>query len=667
MKCTLLVILANAAHAVDSMDEASVTPVQKVIELLNGMLEKGKAEKQAEQVQYATYKQWCDDTIRQKTAAIKEATEQIEVLKADIQMYAVEAEELAKQIAKAEEDITVWNGDMKAATNVRGIEKADFDAAHTDYSESVDALERAIAVLKKQASDKKQAAAGLLQVKQSDLVPDEAKQRIEAFLAEDPQEGLGGMDYEAPEANAYEFQSQGIVDMLMDLLRKFKDERTALEKEEMNSRAAYEMLMSDLTFAVETAEEGLEKDKQDKAIAEKNKASAEGDLEDTITSRDDDQKYLDDTSATCAQKAKDFEARQSLRQEEIEAIEKAIEIISSEAVSGAAKKHLPTLIQQKAMALTQLRSVMSNPAQYQVALFLSDRAKAINSRVLAMLAERAEKDPFKKVKKMIKDLIDKLMEEAAAEASHKGWCDQELATNAKTRKEKTDAVESLKAELDELKASISKLTEEITELSDAIAALDAAVAKATAMREEEKVKNAATIKDAQEAQTAVSQALTVLKEFYAKAGKATAFAQQPEIFDKPYKGMGGMAGGVVGMLEVIESDFARVQAETSAAEAQAAKEYQQFMHDSKVDKADKQRDMEHKQTKKENEENAVVEKTGDLEGTQKELDAALRYYDKLKPSCVDSGISYEDRVKRREEEIQSLKEALAILNGDDVP
>merc|ERR1719327_1366228 len=273
-------------------------------------------------------------------------------------------------------------------------------------------------------------------------------------------------------------------------------------------------------------------------------------------------------------------------------------------------------------------------------MYLQDRAKELNSRILGALAERVGKDPFKK-EKMMKDLIDKLMEEAAAEAAHKGWCDTELATNSKTRKEKTDAVETLKSEIDELTASIAKLGEEITELSEAIADLDAAVAKATTMREEEKAKNAETIKDAQEAQTAVSQALTVLKEFYEKAGKATAFAQQPEVFDKPYKGMGGMAGGVVGMLEVIESDFARVQAETSAAEAQAAKEYETFMSDSKVDKASKVRDTEHKQTKKGNQETALVQKKVDLEGTQKELDAALRYYDKLKPSCVDSGVSYE--------------------------
>merc|ERR1719482_2667274 len=112
---------------------------------------------------------------------------------------------------------------------------------------------------------------------------------------------------------------------------------------------------------------------------------------------------------------------------------------------------------------------------------------------------------------MIKDLIVKLMEEANEEAEHKGWCDTELSTNEQTRKEKTEAVETLHAEIDELEASIAKLTEEITNLTAAVAAIDAAVAKATKIREEEKAKNAETVADAQEAQTAVAQARTVLK------------------------------------------------------------------------------------------------------------------------------------------------------------
>merc|ERR1712217_31542 len=143
-------------------------------------------------------------------------------------------------------------------------------------------------------------------------------------------------------------------------------------------------------------------------------------------------------------------------------------------------------------------------------------------------------------------------------------------------------------------------------------------------------------------------------------GDATALVQQqpeaPEIFNSPYKGM----------LEVIESDFARLEAETSASEATAQKEYDQFMTDSKVDKAAKTKDIEHKTAKKQDETQANTVKKADLEGTQKELDAALAYFDKLKPSCVDAGVSYDDRVARRKEEIESLQEALRILNGEDL-
>merc|ERR1719235_1033745 len=245
---------------------------------------------------------------------------------------------------------------------------------------------------------------------------------------------------------------------------------------------------------------------------------------------------------------------------------------------------------KKATALAGLRSDGRSPTQERVAEFLRGRSEQLNSRMLSALAVRVADDPFSKVKKMIKDLIVKLMEEANEEAEHKGWCDTELSTNEQTRKEKTEAVETLHAEIDQLEASIAKLTEDISELTKAVADLDAAMAKATKLRQAEKAKNTETISDSQEAQTAVAQALTVLKEFYAKAAEATAFVQkkaEPEIFDSAYKGMGGESGGVVGMLEVIESDFARLESDTKASEATAQKEYDTFMTDSKVDKSEK--------------------------------------------------------------------------------
>ena len=125
------------------------------------------------------------------------------------------------------------------------------------------------------------------------------------------------------------------------------------------------------------------------------------------------------------------------------------------------------------------------------------------------------------------------------------------------------------AEIDELVASTAHWTEHITELTKAVAELDASVATATSIREEEKAKNTVTVKDSQDAQTAVAQALSVLNDFYAKAAEATSLVQESEVFNEPYKGMGSENGGVVGMVAVIQSDFARVKSETSAAEAEA--------------------------------------------------------------------------------------------------
>merc|ERR1719310_1705363 len=139
-------------------------------------------------------------------------------------------------------------------------------------------------------------------------------------------------------------------------------------------------------------------------------------------------------------------------------------------------------MQRKIASFAQLRSDSQNPNQKKVLAFLKSRAQKLNSRVLSAFALRVSADPFKKVKKMIKDLIVKLMEEANAEVEQKGYCDMELSTNEHTRKEKTEAVVMLTANIDELTASIS---------------------------------------DAQAAQTAVAQALGVLNEFYAKAAEAT--------------------------------------------------------------------------------------------------------------------------------------------------
>merc|ERR1712045_752074 len=125
----------------------------------------------------------------------------------------------------------------------------------------------------------------------------------------------------------------------------------------------------------------------------------------------------------------------------------------------------------------------------------------------------------------------------------------------------------------------------------------------------------------------------------------------PETFTKPYKGLLPEGGNVVDFLEVILTDFTRLETETTDDEASEEAKYKDFMFESTKSKALKENETKHKTATK----------------TDKEqLADAVAYYEKLKPSCVDSGISYEERVKRREEEIQSLQEALKILQGEDL-
>merc|ERR1719161_3229077 len=194
------------------------------------------------------------------------------------------------------------------------------------------------------------------------------------------------------------------------------------------------------------------------------------------------------------------------------------------------------------------------------------------------------------------DLITKLQEEAAAEGEHKAWCDGELKENKLTREAKTEEVNTLTSHLEKLKATLVKLADNIAANEKSMAELDAAMAEATETRQKEKAKNEETIRDAKEALEAVGQAMKILKEFYAKAAGGEEFLQgpaedaPPSFENEAYTGQQGASKGVLGMMEVIHSDFARLEADTSADEATAAKEFETFMDESAKDKEQKRLD-----------------------------------------------------------------------------
>merc|ERR1719487_2663640 len=378
----------------------SVTPIQKVIQMLTDMQAKGKGEKEDEATRFAEYKTFCKDTAWDKTTSIKTGTAAIEQLSADIDKGASDAAEAAKAISTLDADITAWKKDIVVQTRERGEAKAVFDTVHADYTESIDAVQRALATLK---AGPGLSAASLLQVKSLlslNKVPAQNKNKILAFLQNAPTNALlqDAEMLEQPQAKAvnYESSSGTIIEMVESLGDKFEDERAAIEEKEANEKHTFDMMMQDLNSQVTYATEELDSKTAFKAKTEEDKAANEGELADTSASKAADEKALADLTAECEQTAIDFEARQKTRQEELDAIGEAIEIMSSDTVAGSGAKHLPTFVQKKGAALAQLRSSSMSSVQQAVATYLNDQAHRQNSRILSLLATKVAADPFKK-------------------------------------------------------------------------------------------------------------------------------------------------------------------------------------------------------------------------------------------------------------------------------
>merc|ERR1719491_801189 len=159
----------------------------------------------------------------------------IEKLNAQIEKAAVLISKLTDRILELEEDVGRWKKDEKSAATVRDAERADYTATVTDYTESIDAVSQALSTLKKQDYDRTQAS--LIQVRSLKLVPASSKQALTSFLQQDPE-----LAYAAPEADAYEFQSGGVVDMLEKLKDDFSSKKTELEKDELGAQQAFEQI-----------------------------------------------------------------------------------------------------------------------------------------------------------------------------------------------------------------------------------------------------------------------------------------------------------------------------------------------------------------------------------------------------------------------------------------
>jgi len=692
----LLAALVACAGAASTNDQSvSNDAVQKVIQMLQDMSAKCKQEKQDEEIAFAEFGTWCTHEQASLTESIKKGGESIELLGAEMQKLGNEAKVLGEEIAKLQSNVADYEADMKASKAQREKDHSAFLAEEQDYSESVDAIERALVVIQKRAQDQPGASASLLEISSDVRIPDKAKAVISAFM--------GMMDEDdssqaAPEANAYEFQGGGIINMLKKLKDDFRGKLGECQKEEMNSAHAYNMKYTDLKDSVENSNKDIEEKTITKERKLEQKAQDKKELASTIAVKAEDESTLKDTTTECKEKSMSFDEKQKLRSEEIEAIGQAVSILNSDDMQTGSQN---LALSQSGTSLAQLRSKNANAESEETANihrrltdFLASEGARLHSNDLVLLAEKLAADPFAKVKKMIESMVTRLLEEAHADADHEGFCDSEIGKSKITRTKLSEDIDGLNAAVEEGKSQIMMLTEEVATLSKEIADLDGAVSQATAMRTKEKKANSVTVSDSQDAAKAVAAATAVLKKFYEGASTATGFVQMDEArpkmgtdewdslanpnfkgtvdkghkegmqtFGKQYTGAQDEAGGVMAMLEVIASDFSNVIADTKASETQSQTAYDTFMAESKKNKAVKERKIDMDNADKAAAETKVQDDTKDLKGTQDELLAADRYYSKLVPQCFDKGQTFEERTGSREEEIASLKQALKLLSG----
>merc|ERR1719362_2395356 len=150
----------------------------------------------------------------------------------------------------------------------------------------------------------------------------------------------------------------------------------------------------------------------------------------------------------------------------------------------------------------------------------------------------------------------------------------------------------------------------------------------------------------------VKMALKILREYYAA--------------DKAHSAADGAGASVIGLLEVVESDFSKGLAEMTAAEDTAQFTYEKETKENEIEKATKDADVAYKAKESTGLDKAVAEAKSDRSGEQAELDAVNEYLATLEKQCVAKAETYSERKARFEAEIAGLKEALRILESETV-
>mmetsp|Transcript_84024 Transcript_84024/g.162137 ORF Transcript_84024/g.162137 Transcript_84024/m.162137 type:complete len:704 (+) Transcript_84024:49-2160(+) len=664
----------------------SANPVQKVISLLSGLEAKIKRDANAEEKAYADYMAWCKDGGKEKEFEIKTAKSDIEGLTATIKKAEADTMSLNSKIDDLAQDISTNDADLKAAASIREKEHSEFVAAENELVDTVNTLERAINILERKLS-----SSAMLQAKvderdinklvrvMSALVDAAAlsihdKQMLVGLVQNGQKQEDDALDADvgAPDPAVYKERSKSIIDVLEDLKQKAITQLDELRRQETNARHNFALLKQSLEDQIKVDTKELDESKSSKHEAAETQATAEADLTTTKKDLAEDESILANMETDCKNKMADHEVSVKNRAEELKALASAKTAIMDATGGGEALVY-------NAMSFFQLdggeKASRVWLAHFEVVNFLRQLAHTQHSTEIFQLAGRissamqvaatssAGSDPFAKVKGLISDMIERLIKEAGDEANHKAYCDKEYADTKQKLDELKYDVEKYTAKLDKTKSDSATYKDEVATLQGEIAEVIKSQAKADKLRKEENKVYLQSKADLEQGLSGVRLALKILREYY--SNQASLMQQAPES-PEVHSSAKGAGGGIIAMLEVIESDFGKTLASTEMAEDAAATAYQKLSMENKMAKKLKEQDVEFKTKAAAGLDKATTELASDLDSTQTELAAVLEYSEKIRAMCEVKPETYEERAGRRQAEIEGLKEALKILEGEAV-
>merc|ERR1719333_1861294 len=429
------VCLIAVAHA--------VSPVQKVVELLDECKAKVQKDLDAEAKMMEEYTTFCDDELKDKGYAIETAGRAIGDLSATIESATASIAALSDEIATLGSTIAAKDAELGEATKVRAAGNADFVAAEKGLLTDIDMLGRAATVLKRgmsfaqtKAGQKKMAAIvdALKNMIDAQWVDVSSRRKLKSFLqaaAAAKEDADDDLSFSQPQAKmvAYESSSGGIVSTIEEMQGKAEDTLSDLRKKEMQGSHSYSMVKGALEGEIKNSEDKLSTANSSNAGATEAEGSASAELVETTKSKAADEEYASTLKTECESKASEWEARQKSATEEMGAIEKAKEIL----VGGV-----------KAFVQVSTKTRKWNPddddeddktaaKRDKVVGILKQLSQEHKSFAFAQLASMATSDPFVKIRGLIEDMIAKLLKEAEEEATQKAFCDAEMGKSKKSR------------------------------------------------------------------------------------------------------------------------------------------------------------------------------------------------------------------------------------------